>query len=186
MWPKRLRTYGLKVIAVAVLLGSALFGCGDDGPTGPEVATLRDLLGTQFFRADGTQVGFEGLDDTPLVGIYFASLGCPACGAFTPVLADVYNQLKEEGRSFEVVLVTLGISDSALFEFMSDSGMPWLAVSSQSDRAEALVNRYNVRWVPTLVVVDEAGKTISLAGRDEVMQSGTAAYDGWLAASGGS
>ena len=177
---------GLRVIAVAVLLGSAVFGCGDDGPTAPEVATLRDLLGTQLFRANGTQVGVETLDDDTLVGIYFSSPGCPACGAFTPVLVDAYNQLKEEGRPFEVVLVSVGISDSALFEFMSDSGMPWLAVSSQSDRAEALVNRYNVRWVPTLVVVDSTGKLISLNGRDEVMQSGTAAYDGWLAASAGS
>ncbi len=186
MWQKRPWTYGLRAGAVAALTGCAVSGCGGGGPAGPKPTSLSDLFGNQLYKADGSPVGVGALDDTAVIGVYFASPGCPACGGFTPTLVGTYDQLREEGRSFEVVLVSPGISESSLFEYMVDSGMPWLAVSSQSSRANALVQRYDVRWIPTLVIIDGALNTISLTGREEGTQSGTAAYDVWLAASAGS
>ena len=170
---------------MTALWGCAVSGCGSEGPTEPKPASLADLFGNQLFRADGSTAGVGSLDGTPVIGIYFASQGCPACGNFTPILVDVYDQLQEDGRSFEVVLVSTGLSDSALFEYMLDSGMPWLAVSSQSSRANALVQRYHIQWVPTLVIIDGDANTITLTGRDQLTQLGTGAYDAWLAASGG-
>jgi len=167
-------------------MGCAVSGCGGDGPTGPEPASLSDLFGNQLYRADGSPVGVGALDGTDVIGAYFASPGCPACGGFTPILVDAYNQLRAEGRSFEVVLVSGNVSNSSLFEYMVDWGMPWLAVSPQSGKADALVQRYDVRWIPTLVIIDGALNTISMTGREELTQSGTAAYDAWLAASAGS
>ncbi|MFC1659887.1 thioredoxin-like domain-containing protein [Gemmatimonadota bacterium] len=155
-------------------------------PTGPEPASLSELFGNQLYRADGSAVGVGILGDDDVIGIYFADPGCPACRAFTPILVDAYDRLREDGRSFEVVLVTAGISELALFDFMVDSGMPWLAISSQSSRANALAQRYDVRWIPTLVIIDGAANTLSLTGREELTLSGAAAYDAWLAASAGS
>jgi hypothetical protein len=176
----------LRIIVLALLMGWAVSGCGDDeGPTAPEAAPLPALFGSHLYGADGTAVGVESLDDTAIIGIYFASAGCSACGAFTPLLVDAYQEMKEEGRSFEVVMVSGGITDSALFEYMTEADMPWLAVSSQSTQANTLVQRYNVRWVPTLVVIDGDGKTISMNGRDQVTQMGAGAYDAWMAGSGG-
>jgi len=99
---------------------------------------------------------------------------------------NAYDQLRDEGRSFEVILVTGGISEQSLFDYMAGSGMAWLAVSSQSSEGDALAQRYNVQWVPTLVIIDGAANTVSMTGREEVTQSGAAAFDAWLAASGGS
>lgn len=169
---------------LVVLLGCVALSCAGDGPVESPPLTLPDLFGSQLFRADGNTVGTYLLESTPVIGIYFASPGCPACGAFTPLLLDAYTQLQEEERAFEVVLVSLGISDSALFDYMVDSSMPWLAVLPQSSEAAALVQRYNVGWVPTLVVIDGAANTISLTGRDELVQEGAAAYEDWLAAGG--
>jgi hypothetical protein len=174
-----------RVVAVAALVGSVVFGCGKRGPTEPQAASLPELFGDQLFRADGSPVGVAILNNTPVIGIYFADPGCPACAGFTPILVDAYDQLREEGRSFEIVLVTLGITDASMFDFMADSGMSWLAVSPQSNRSAALAQRYNIRWVPTLVIIDGAGGTVSLRGREEVAQSGAGAYDAWLTASGG-
>ena len=171
--------------ALAVLVGSVVFGCGEDGPTEPQAASLTELFGEQLFRADGSPVGVGILDNTPLIGIYFADPGCPACAGFTPMLVSAYDQLREEGRSFEIVLVTPGITESSMFDFMADSGMSWLAVSPESNRSGALARRYNIRWIPTLVIIDAAGGTVSLRGREEVAQSGAGAYDAWLTASGG-
>jgi nucleoredoxin len=155
-------------------------GCEGDGPTGPESVSLSELFGTQLHRDDGTTVGVGTLASVPVIGIYFASPGCPACGAFTPRLVAAYDQIRDEGKSFEVVLITFEITEPSLFEFMADSEMTWLAVSPVSDNVTALADRYNVRWVPTLVIIDNLGNTISLTGRDEVEQSGSGAYDSWL------
>jgi hypothetical protein len=160
--------------------------CGGDGPTTPKAASLPNLFGDQLYRADGSQVSVQVLGGIPVIGIYFASPGCPACGAFTPLLVDAYTQLQVGGRPFGVVLVSGGISEATLFAYMTDAGMPWLAVSSQSDRVNALLQRWDVRWVPTLIVIDGAGNTLSVSGREELTEHGTGAYDLWLAASAGS
>lgn len=183
--PKTIPPRFLRPLALASLLCCSVSGCGDEDPTGPSPASIPKLFGNQLFRADGSSVGIQVLSDAPVIGVYFASVGCSACGAFTPLLVDAYHQLEEGGRSFEVVLVSLGVSDSALFEYMEESDMPWLAVSPQSSKANDLVERYNVRWVPTLVIIDAAGNTLSMTGRDEVTQEGAGAYDAWLALSGG-
>ena len=186
MMRERIWTFAVRALALAALAVWGAFGCGDDdGPTGPDPISLPELFGDQLYRADGSLVGVGTLDGIPLIGVYFASPGCPSCGAFTPILIDAYDQLSEEGLSFEVVLVTGGMTDSSLFDYMADSEMEWLAVSSQGSQATALIQRYDIRWVPTLVIINGAGNVISLNGREEVTQNGAAAYDSWLAASSG-
>jgi hypothetical protein len=98
---------------------------------------------------------------------------------------DAYDEIRAQGQLFEVVLVTFGVTESVMFDFMADSGMSWLAVSPQGIHGNALAQRYDIRWVPTLVIIDGAGNTVSMDGRQEVTQSGAAAYNGWLTASGG-
>ena len=177
-------TGGWRAAAVATVFAFALSGCGSDGPTEPKQTTLSDLFGTQLFRADGSSVGLSGMDGTSLIGIYFASTGCPACGAFNPTLVEAYNQWSSEGKSFEVVLVTSGVGLTELLDYMVEYSMPWRAISPQSSKANSLIQRYNIRWVPTLVVIDAATNTVTMTGREELAQTGAAIYDVWAAASG--
>ena len=185
MWQKRPWARRWMGIPAVAMIGFAAVGCSSDGPTEPKPASLSELFGNQLYRADGSQVGVGSISSTPVIGIYFASPGCPACGGFTPILVNAYGQLKEDGRSFEVVLVSPGINDLALFEYMVDSAMPWLAVSSQGSQANSLLNRYDIRWVPTLLIIDAAGNLLTRTGREELTQKGIEAYDDWLDASGG-
>jgi hypothetical protein len=53
-------------------------------------------------------------------------------------------------------------------------------------KANSLVYRCGVQWIPTLVIVDGSGATISLDGRGELERRGASAYDDWLAASSSS
>jgi nucleoredoxin len=168
-----------------VLLPLAATGCGGDSPTDPKPASLSELFGNQLLRSDGSSATLQALNGVPLIGIYFADPGCPACAGFTPTLKETYDQLRDEGRPFEVVLVSPGISTSSLLEYMEESGMTWLALSPQSDKGNDLAQRYNVRWIPTLIVVDSYGNTVALGGREEVTLYGTGAYDAWLAVSAG-
>ena len=135
-------TDGRTVVALATLVGLAVSACGDDGPTGPKPASLSDLFGNELYKADGSVVGISALNNVPLIGIYFANPECPACVAFTPVLVEAYDQLITDGKSFEVVLVALGINDAGLFNYMESSGMGWLAVLPRSSRAERLVQLF--------------------------------------------
>jgi hypothetical protein len=186
MCQKRQGTNGWRAVTVSALVGFAVSACGSDGPTRPKPTSLSDLFGTELYRADGTTVGVAALNNVPLIGIYFANPGCPACGGFTPNLVDAYDQLEAEGKSFEVVLVSAGISDATLFDYMVDSEMGWLAIPPQSGKANTIAQRYNVRWVPTLIVIDDELRTITYTGREEVAQVGADIYEVWLTASGGS
>jgi len=67
---------------------------------------------------------------------------------------------------------------------MVDSEMPWLALSPQSSQANGLLQRYDIRWVPTLIIIDGSGVTISTTGREDLTENGAAAYETWLASAG--
>jgi len=176
------RWTGVHVVAAAIVCSLAV-GCDRDSPAGLPPPSLPELFGDELYRADGSVVGLEVFDGVPVIGIYFGAGSCSACAPFTPLLVDAYHLLEEDGRPFEVVYVSSDGSEAAMFSYMQESGMPWVAVPWRGDKARALVDRYGVRWIPTLVVVDGAGETISLDGRDELYEKGAAAYDDWLAAS---
>jgi nucleoredoxin len=183
----RFRRTSLAGLTASVLLSGPLVSCGgDNGILEPEPpASLQELFGTVLYKADGSSVGIEAVGGKALVAIYFSARGCPACGAFTPLLLNAYGDLQEAGRSFEVVLVSFESSAQDMFTYMADLGMPWLAVPFGGEKAQALTRRYDVRWIPTLVVVDSQGRTVSVTGREEVAAKGAGAYDDWLAKGGG-
>jgi hypothetical protein len=183
--------HGVRGLA-AGLLCCASASCGSDG-TGPgSIAdlpggaspTLADLFGTVFYRADGSQASLQALQAQQVIGIYFASRSCPACGAFTPQLVSVYNALRTAGKPFEIVMAGVDPASVDLSAYMTQYGMGWLALPLGGVKVTELVTRYNVEWIPTLIVINGAGKTITKNGREDVAAKGAAAFDGWLAASG--
>ncbi len=172
------------LLVLAALLTAA--GCDEDAsPTGPPPPdSLAELFGDTLYRADGSTVGIEELEGTAIIGVYFGVWSCPACAAFTPVLVDAYQQILDAERSFEVVYVSFAASESGMFDYMVDSGMPWLAVEWAGTHAAGLVERYDVRVIPTLVILDGEGRTITRTGREDVARKGAGAYDDWKAAAG--
>ena len=164
--------------------------CGetDDGLSPivpPAQATIADLFGAVLFASDGSEVGVETVEQKDIVAIYFAAAWCGACAGFTPQLVDVYETLGQAGSSFEVVLVSYADTEAGVFDHMTDSAMPWLTVPFTSGKADALTQRYGVQVIPTLIVLDSDGNTITVDGRADVVTHGAAAYDIWLDASGG-
>jgi thiol-disulfide isomerase/thioredoxin len=152
----------------------------------PPPASLSDLFGTVLLKADGNQVGMEALEDKAFMGIFFSAGWCPACGAFTPQFLATYQELKESNKSFEVVLISFDDDAEGMFAYMRQHAMPWLAIPHGSAKATALVQRYDVRLIPTLIVIDKDWKTISMNGRGDIVAKGAGAYEDWMAASTGS
>lgn len=167
------------------LCSGLVAGCGDDSPTEPSRASLLELFGDTLLRADGSVEGIEALEGAALIGIYFGSYQCSACAGFTPILVDAYGQLREQGRSFEVVYVSLDPGEASMLSYMTESGMSWLAVPWRGSHSNALLERYDVEWIPTLIIIDGEGGTVSREGAQEVVDHGAAAYDDWLARAAG-
>jgi thiol-disulfide isomerase/thioredoxin len=144
-----------------------------------------DLFGTVLYEADGNVVGIETIEDKSIIGIYFGAGWCPACAEFTPLLVSFYTELELADKSFEVVLVSFDNSMDDMFAHMTDRAMPWLAVPFGGEKAAALTRQYEVGGIPTLIVIDGEGNTITVNGRGDVVTKGALAYDDWLAISGG-
>jgi thiol-disulfide isomerase/thioredoxin len=183
MLPSNVRA-SARPMVLGVILFSWLGAC-DSTVAPPPPASLSELFGSTLVLADGTVVGIEALEGKALIAIYFGARGCPACAVFTPLLVDAYEELREAGRSFEVVYVSSDGNAESMHQYMLDAGMRWLALPWGGSHSAALGQRYGVRWIPTVIVVDGAGATVSLKGYEEVASRGAAAYDDWLARSGG-
>lgn len=113
------------------------------------------------------------------IGIYFTASWCPPCRAFTPQLVAAYNQIKADGKPFEVVLVTSDQNEAAMEKYMKDYEMPWVAVPFGDKRIDALKQKFQVSGIPKFVVIDDAGKTLSADARGAISQKGAGAFDEW-------
>ena len=139
---------------------------------------LADLFGKRLVNAKGRKSSTAELAGKK-IGIYFSASWCPPCRAFTPKLVDAYNQLRTEGKPFEVVLVSHDRDESSMKAYMKSHEMPWLAVPFGDKHMDALKKKFGVAGIPTLVVVDATGKTLSAKARGEVTADGAKAFDKW-------
>lgn len=139
---------------------------------------LQKLFGNKLIKADQQEVPVDSLGDRK-IGIYFSASWCGPCRAFTPKLVETYQQLGQEGKPFEVVLVSSDRSEDAMLRYMKDAGMPWLAVPFSAKEREDLMKKFDVNGIPRLVVVSASGKTLSDNARGDVMERGIKAYDKW-------
>ena len=59
-------------------------------------------------------------------------------------------------------------SPEAMFSYMKESHGDWLAVELNSDLADILKRKYEVKGIPTLVVVKPDGTLVTKEGRGDV------------------
>lgn len=144
----------------------------------PIPPALEELLGRRLEGVKGKRMSPADLAGKK-IGIYFSASWCPPCRAFTPELVKAYNQLRTDGKPFEVVLVTSDQTEAAMEKYMKSHEMPWVAVPFGDKHIEVLKKKFAVTGIPKLVVIDDAGKTLSANARSEVMAKGAAAFDDW-------
>jgi nucleoredoxin len=110
------------------------------------------------------------------IGIYFSAHWCPPCRGFTPKLVDFRDSNK---KNFEVVFVSSDRSPKAHMDYMKGSNMKWYTMPHGSDAAKSLKKKYEVRGIPSLVIVSADGKTITKNGRGEVTSNAKGAIKNW-------
>ncbi|DBA00003.1 TPA: hypothetical protein N0F65_002006 [Lagenidium giganteum] len=125
---------------------------------------MEALLEGQLLNKAGPVSTAEALGLKKIIGLYFSGSYCPPCKKFTPILAQVYEEIQEEYEDFEIVFVS---SDKEIEKFNEYyAGMPWLAFPwEKRDLKAALCEKYGVKTIPTLVFLNEKGELVEREGR---------------------
>ncbi|KAK2974884.1 hypothetical protein RJ640_020799 [Escallonia rubra] len=104
------------------------------------------------------------------IGLYFSAQWCLPGLKFTPKLISIYHKIKETLKQdgtiedFEIILVS---SDHDQVEFDSYfSTMPWLALPFGDPAMKYLTKYFDVRGIPSLVILGPDGKTVTEQGRN--------------------
>lgn len=133
------------------------------------------LFPAKILNSKGKTVSSKVLKDK-IVGIYFSAQWCPPCRNFTPALVEFRDK---NAKDFEVVFVSSDRSLEDQLKYMEKYGMKWYALPHGSDEANELKKKYEVRGIPSLVIVDAEGKTITKNGRSDVSGNPSGALSSW-------
>lgn len=77
---------------------------------------------------------------------------------------EVYNELLQLNKSFEIVFVSWDEDKDSFDAYFSK--MPWLAVPfSDSETRNRLNTLFNINGIPALVILDETGEVLTTEGR---------------------
>ena len=110
-----------------------------------------------------------------IVALYFSAHWCPPCQRFTPILASVYDELKQKHADFEVVFISSDNDQESFEKYFLE--MPWLAVPFSDLTTRKLLDHwFEVEGIPTLVILDGKGKTVYTDATVLINKYGANAY----------
>ncbi|KAJ8758991.1 hypothetical protein K2173_003229 [Erythroxylum novogranatense] len=121
----------------------------------------------------GTKVFVSELQGK-MVGLYFSVHSHPICLYLTPKVVKAYEKLKEKGENFDVVLVSLDYEEDMYKKDFET--MPWLALPFGDKSHEKLARYFEIRALPTMVIIGEDGKTLNQNVVELVEDHGDEAY----------
>lgn len=109
------------------------------------------------------------------IGLYFGAHWCPPARIFTAQLIESYTELVTIlNQPFEVVFIS---TDRDHDEFIcSLSTMPWPAIPFEDKTRLDLKRIFDIKGIPTLVLIGPDGKTISSSGRAMISLYGAMAF----------
>lgn len=138
------------------------------------------ILQDQLQNAKGLVPTTDALARKKLIGLYFSAEWCGPCREFTPLFAQVYDDIREQRGEdeLEVVYISYDREEEKFKSYFAE--MPWLALPYvKRDLKSEVAKRYGIRGVPMLFFVDAQGEVITGDGRDLVEEHG-ADIDGLL------
>lgn len=161
----------------ALFVFAGLVACAQQQQNNSDFNTL---ISGKLIKADGSEAPADALKDKTVL-VYFSAHWCPPCRRFTPELVKVYDQWKAEDKPVELVFVSSDQDEAAMKNYMTETGMKWLAVPhGDNERKAALARRWSIRGIPSLIVVSPAGETLTQDGVSAVYEKKAAALEAWL------
>eukprot|EP00128_Syssomonas_multiformis_P006495 Colp12_sorted_trinity150504_noHs@21041 len=111
--------------------------------------------------------------------IYFSAHWCPPCRGFTPVLKEFYEDVKEQQGNIEIIFISSDRSVQDQIAYMQEAHGDWLTIPMDSVWTNSVKQKYGVRGIPTLTVIQANGDVINPNARGEVQAKGPAAFTSW-------
>jgi hypothetical protein len=138
---------------------------------------MKNHLGPVLVKADGSTVPSETLNGK-VVGLFFSASWNDS---YIDQLKTLYAALKKEGKPFEIVWVSNDVTKDGMMKFMREKQIPWLAVAFDRLSVLNLRFQYNVRFDPTLLIINSPGSVFSEEGlKDISVFGGEEAFAKWL------
>jgi len=136
--------------------------------------TFKDVIAGPLTDKEGGAYTEEVLKGKPTL-LYFSAHWCPPCRGFTPVLGKWYEAAKAKGVDLELVFVSSDRDPKQWEEYTKE--MPGWKLLPWEDRARKnkLSSMFEVEGIPTLVLVDGEGNTITTNARSYISSDPDAA-----------
>jgi len=136
-----------------------------------------ELFGDIKLQGKDTEVAASSLAGKAAVGLYFSAHWCPPCRKFTPQLVQFYKT-HSQTKNFEIIFISSDSDEPAFNTYYGE--MPWLALPyAKRDLKDKLSKKWKVSGIPSFVVLDGSGNTITTKARQNVSEDPTAADFPW-------
>ncbi len=125
---------------------------------------------------EGTVYGGEQFDWSKYQGkvvlIDFWATWCPHCVEELPDVKQIYEKYHDQG--FDVVGISLDDDKKALAEFLDKKPLPWVTLfnddpAKQGWEGAAMTKPFAIEELPTMIMIDRAGKIVSISARGEAL-----------------
>lgn len=115
--------------------------------------------------------------DGKVVGYYFAASWDKRCKVITPIIAATYRKIVERGDKFGIVYVGFDRDERSFRNFIAS--MPWLSMPCGHSGIQELSKLWDVRDLPTLVILDADSNVITKDGARLMVQDREGAGFPW-------
>ncbi|KDO28986.1 hypothetical protein SPRG_20090 [Saprolegnia parasitica CBS 223.65] len=157
-----------------------------DDPTLPfktsAVEAIQALAGISLIDSlQGSRQLPDVIADAPVIGVYFASLSCPACKTFRTKLIRLCDSLTAAGRRIAIIVVPLDSTDEEYQSHLMSLPVSWACVPiAEMAARKKLVQAFHVSKMPLLVVMDATGAVKTPLGVELVLQDPIGAHYPWV------
>uniref|UniRef100_A0A914V7L1 Thioredoxin domain-containing protein n=1 Tax=Plectus sambesii TaxID=2011161 RepID=A0A914V7L1_9BILA len=127
------------------------------------------LKGTELYRKDGSSVKADEHLKNKVIALYFSAGWCRSCRMFTPKLKKFYEEIAGKNKeNLEVVWVSRDKTAEDQVQYFQEHQGDWVYIKFGSPLIKELLEKYDVKTIPALRVVDKEGKVLVENARNEV------------------
>ena len=91
---------------------------------------------------------------------------CGPCLREMPHVQALHEELS--GGEFDIVAISLDDDLEALAKFLAENKVPWANLIGEE--AKELATKYEVRGIPTMVLVDQQGQVVAVANKVDTLK----------------